>query len=165
VPGINTRRVHTTVELREGESLALAGLLQVTLDANTARLPLLGDLPVLGPFFSNTTHRRVEKELLVLVTPYLVRPMNAQDVPLLPGDEVEDPSDLEFYLLNRIERGHTEKLHHAPYRHDPLRLPRVAKSQKIYVNGPVGFAPPADKPVEALPLPVPSRRTNGEPLP
>jgi pilus assembly protein CpaC len=103
VPGLNTRRAHTTVELHEGQTLAIAGLMSLTLDGTTARIPGLGDLPILGPFFSNTTGGRTEKELVVLVTPYLVEPMNPDQVPPVPGDEVKEPNDLEFYLLNRIE--------------------------------------------------------------
>jgi pilus assembly protein CpaC len=103
VPGLNTRRAHTTVELHEGQTLAITGLMQLTLDGTTARIPGLGDLPILGPFFSNTTGDRTEKELIVLVTPYLVEPMNPDQVPPSPGDEVKEPNDLEFYLLNRIE--------------------------------------------------------------
>lgn len=103
VPGLNTRRAHTVVELRQGQTLAMAGLLQVTLDGQTNRIPGLGDLPILGPFFSNTTSQRIEKELVVLVTPYLVEPMSPEQVPHTPGDEVKTPNDLEFYLLNRIE--------------------------------------------------------------
>ena len=103
IPGINTRRASTTVEMRQGQSLAIAGLLRQSIDANTKRIPGLGDLPYIGPLFSNTTHKRMEKELVVLVTPYLVAPMNAEDVPCLPGEGIKDPNDLEFYLLNRIE--------------------------------------------------------------
>src|SRR5207244_2866669 len=103
VPGLNTRKAHTTVELHTGQTLAIAGLLQLTLDGQTSRIPGLGDLPILGPFFSNTTGDRIEKELVVLVTPYLVEPMNPEQVPPTPGDEVKTPKDLEFYLLNRIE--------------------------------------------------------------
>ena len=76
------------MELHAGQTLAIAGLLQLTLDGQTSRIPGLGDLPILGPFFSNTSSNRVEKELLVLVTPYLVEPMNADQVPPGPGDEV-----------------------------------------------------------------------------
>jgi pilus assembly protein CpaC len=103
VPGLNKRSAHTTVELHQGQTLAIAGLMAVTLDGTTTRVPGLGDLPILGPFFSNTTGSRTEKELVVLVTPYLVEPMNADQVPPTPGDEVKEPNDLEFYLLNRIE--------------------------------------------------------------
>ena len=53
--------------------------------------------------FSNTSHDRVEKELLVMVTPYLVQPMAPEQVPPLPGSEIKDPNDAEFYFMNRIE--------------------------------------------------------------
>src|SRR5262249_36839778 len=81
VPGLNTRKAHTVVEMRQGQTLAIAGLLQLTVDGQTSRIPLLGDLPLAGPLFSNTTSNRIEKELIVLVTPYLIEPMNACQVP------------------------------------------------------------------------------------
>jgi pilus assembly protein CpaC len=140
VPGIDSRRAETTVELREGQTLVIAGLLQVTIQGDTARIPGLGDLPYIGPFFSNTTHQRVEKELLVMVTPFLVSPMEPGEVPPSPGDEVKDPNDLEFYLMNRIE-GRTG----ADYRSstgwdDPLGLVRLMKLERKRVCGPVGFS-------------------------
>lgn len=139
VPGVNTRRVDTTVEMGQGQTLVLAGLLSVSMDAQTLRIPGLGDLPYIGPLFSNTTHRRVEKELLVLVTPYLVRPMEADQVPLVPGAEVTDPNDLEFYFLNRIE-GRTGK----PFRpttawDDPWGFRHMLKFESQNMAGPVGF--------------------------
>jgi pilus assembly protein CpaC len=103
VPGLNKRSAHTTVELRQGQTLAIAGLMSVTLDGTTNRIPGLGDLPIFGTFFSNTTGSRTEKELIVLVTPYLVEPLNHDQVPPSPGDEVNTPNDLEFYLLSRLE--------------------------------------------------------------
>jgi pilus assembly protein CpaC len=140
VPGINTRRVKTTVELREGQTLALAGLLQVTLDGGTSRIPLLGDLPYIGPLFSNTDHKRVEKELLVLVTPCLVSPMEPCDVPALPGDQIEDPNDLEFYLLNRIEGRTGRNFRSTTHWDDPLGLRRLMRLETRYVSGPVGYS-------------------------
>jgi pilus assembly protein CpaC len=103
VPGLSTRRANTTVELREGQTLAIAGLLQVTLDGTSRRLPGLGDLPILGAFFSNTTSQRIEKELLVLVTPFLVEAANACQLQPTPGDEVGGPNDLEFFLYTQTE--------------------------------------------------------------
>src|SRR5262249_42029882 len=76
VPGLNTRKAHTVVEMREGQTLAIAGLMQLSLAGNITRVPFLGDLPILGPFFSNNTGERIEKELIVLVTPHLVEPTN-----------------------------------------------------------------------------------------
>ncbi len=103
VPGLSTRRAHTVVELREGQTLAIAGLLQLTMDGTTARIPGLGDLSILGPFFSNTSGTRQEKELIVLVTPYLVEPTNANVCIPTPGDDVLTPTDFEFYFRSRIE--------------------------------------------------------------
>ncbi len=137
VPGVHTRRTTTTVELREGQTLAIAGLLQVEIDGRTSRIPGLGDLPYIGPMFSNTNHRRVEKELLVLVSPRLVSPMDCDQVPPVPGAEVQDPNDLEFYLLNRIE-GRTG------YNVRSTLLPdgvaRCIQLEQKHVYGPVGFS-------------------------
>lgn len=140
VPGINTRRVTTTVEMRQGETLALAGLLQITLDAQTARVPGLGDLPYLGPFFSNTSHRRIEKELLVLVTPFLVAPAPPGETFALPGEEIEEPTDYEFYLLNRIE-GRTGANHRSTTNwDDPLGIIEKMEFEQQCLHGPVGLS-------------------------
>lgn len=142
VPGLNTRRSHTTVEMREGQTLAIAGLMQVDLAGRTDRIPGMGDLPYIGPFFSNTTSQRVEKELIVLVTPHLVAAVNAEELGPLPGAEVYEPNDLEFYLLNRLE-GHTG---HAEFRsttngEDPLGCFRKMQVENSYIQGPHGFSP------------------------
>lgn len=140
IPGINTRRVHTTVEMREGETLALAGLLQVTLDAKTSRIPGLGDLPYLGPFFSNTSHNRMEKELLVMVTPVMVSPISDGQALAYPGQDIVDPNDLEFYLLGRIE-GRTGRAHRSTTTwDDPLGCIKRMRLEKECIQGPVGLS-------------------------
>lgn len=141
VPGLNTRNAHTVVELREGQTLAIAGLMQLTLNGNTNRIPGLGDLPYIGPFFSNTTGSRIEKELVVLVTPYLVAPMNCEEVPPRPGDEVYEPNDLEFYLLGRLQgrTGHPE-FRSTTNSDDPLNLVRRRKLESRTIQGPNGFS-------------------------
>jgi pilus assembly protein CpaC len=103
IPGLISRRVDTTVELREGQTLMLAGLLQVDLAAQTQRIPGLGDLPVLGTFFRNSTSSSVEKELVVMVTPYIVDAIDEEDAPALPGDDIQEANESEFYLYGRIE--------------------------------------------------------------
>lgn len=138
VPGLRSRRVSTTVELKQGQTLALAGLLQVELDANTARIPGLGDLPYIGPMFSNTSHERVEKELLVMVTPQLISPMEHHQVPPAPGSEVLDPNDLEFYLLNRIE-GRTGRPFRPTTAWDDPQV-HLLHLERQYVSGPVGYS-------------------------
>jgi pilus assembly protein CpaC len=140
VPGLNTRKAQTTVELREGQTLAIAGLLQLTLSGQTNRIPGLGDLPIIGPFFSNTNSGRIEKELVVLVTPYLVEPMSHGQVPPTPGDEVKEPNDLEFFFLNRIEARTGKDFRATTAWDDVYNLRKHLKLEKKYVNGPVGFS-------------------------
>ncbi len=139
-PGLNKRSAHTTVELKQGQTLAIAGLMSLTLDGTTTRIPGLGDLPILGPFFSNTTGSRTEKELVVLVTPYLVEPMNADQVGPSPGDEVNEPTDLEFYLLNRIE-GRTGHDYRTTIEYDDAtRAVRcLLRLHDQHVRGPYGY--------------------------
>ncbi len=140
IPGLNTRTSHTTVELKQGETLAIAGLMQLQLSGQTQRLPGLGDLPYIGAFFSNTTNARVEKELVVMVTPYLVEPMSPGQVPAGPGDEVREPNDLEFFLMNRIEgRTGIDKRSTTSY-DDPLHLIRHSIVEKKYLIGPSGYS-------------------------
>ena len=140
VPGLNVRKAHTTVELNQGQTLAIAGLLQLTLDAQTTRIPGLGDLPVLGPFFSNTTHNRLEKELVILVSPYLVEPLQPDQVPPTPGDEVKTPTDCEFYLLNRIEGRTGLDWRSTTEYDDALRVLRcIQRLEKDHVRGPYGY--------------------------
>ncbi len=140
VPGLNVRNSHTTVELKQGETLAIAGLMQLSLDGETQKIPGLGDLPYIGAFFSNTTSNRVEKELIVLVTPYLVEPMAPGQVPPSPGDEVVQPNDLEFFFFNRIE-GRTGIDGRATTSYDdPLHLVRHSLVERKYLIGPSGFS-------------------------
>jgi pilus assembly protein CpaC len=140
VPGLNVRKAHTTVELNQGQTLAIAGLLQLELDAQTTRIPGLGDLPILGPFFSNTTHQRLEKELLILVSPYLVEPLNSGQVPPTPGDEVKTPTDFEFYFLNRIEGRTGVDWRSTTEYDDALHVLRCfMRLERDHVRGPYGY--------------------------
>ena len=140
VPGLDTRRVTTTVEMGQGQTLAMAGLMQVQIEADTSRIPGLGDLPIIGVMFSNTSHQRMEKELVVLVTPYLVDPMNPCQVPATPGDEIKDPTDFEFYLLNRVENRNGTDYRATLGWDRPWNLSRQIKVQRELRAGPVGFS-------------------------
>lgn len=140
VPGLNSRRTNNTIELGQGQTLAIAGLLQVELSGQTDRIPGLGDLPYIGALFSNNTHRRVEKELLIMVTPYLVSPMNPNQVPCLPTDSVKDPTDLEFFLLQRIEGRTGRDVPSTKTWDDPLHLVPHMNLERRCVSGPVGFS-------------------------
>jgi len=104
IPGLDRRVVDTTVDLREGQWLAIAGLIQDQQGGNRAKLPYLGRLPLVGGFFGRQDTSRQETELIVLVSPQLVHPMEPEEVPLqLPGMEVTDPRDDDFFLRHMIE--------------------------------------------------------------
>jgi pilus assembly protein CpaC len=96
--GTDVRRVSTTVQLREGQTIAIAGLISFQQDTEVNRIPWLGELPFIGPTFFNTKRSSEdETELLILVTPELIRPMEPDEVPPLPGHQVTPPSDFELY--------------------------------------------------------------------
>jgi pilus assembly protein CpaC len=140
VPGLNSRKSHTTVELKQGETLAIAGLMQISLSGQTQRIPGLGDLPYIGAFFSNTTNSRIEKELIVMVTPFLAEPMSPGQVPPGPGDEVREPNDLEFFFMNRIEGRTGIDARSTTMYDDPLHLVRPAILERKYLIGPSGYS-------------------------
>lgn len=98
IPGLTSRKVNTTVELADGQSLALAGLLNNDVNTIVNAIPVLGDIPVLGALFKSTSFQRDETELVVIVTPRLVEPMNPDQVPLLPGEHWRYPSAAQLYL-------------------------------------------------------------------
>lgn len=140
VPAIDMRSARTVVELREGQTLAIAGLLQTTTNGTTLRVPLLGDLPVVGTMFSSNRIETIETELIVLVTPELVAPMELHEVPEAPGDRVIQPNDFEFYFLGRIE-GKSGKDFRATVRElDPLNVMKHFQSEDQWVIGPHGHS-------------------------
>ena len=98
VPGTRTRRLSTTVELDDGQTFAVGGLLDNRVAANKDVTPLLGDLPVVGALFRSVRYQRQETELVVLVTPRIVSGMRPRDVPKLPGEHWRHPSELELFL-------------------------------------------------------------------
>jgi len=104
IPGLNTRSVRTTVDMREGQWLAIAGLVQDQQQGKKAMIPFLGNIPVAGDLFSNKNVQRDETELLILVSPQLVHPMEPDQAPLfLPGMEVTEPNQCDFFLMGNIE--------------------------------------------------------------
>jgi pilus assembly protein CpaC len=90
VPALTTRRAETTVELGSGQSFMIAGLLRNSNSNNVDKAPFLGDLPILGALFRSTKYKRNETELVIIVTPYLVRPVSSQLA--LPTDGYRAPN-------------------------------------------------------------------------
>ncbi|MBI3453042.1 MAG: type II and III secretion system protein family protein, partial [Rhodospirillales bacterium] len=101
IPALTTRRAETTVELGSGQSFAIAGLLKSDLDHDIKKLPGLGDLPVLGTLFRSDTFKRGETELVIIVTPYVVRPVSSARALHAPTDGLIPPNDAERILLGR----------------------------------------------------------------
>lgn len=102
IPGLSTRRAKTTVELRDGQSFAIAGLIQSNYANQIDQFPFLGDMPVLGPLFRSTEFQREETELVIIVTPYLVKPAHPADL-AMPTDRFVPPSDLDLFYRGQME--------------------------------------------------------------
>jgi pilus assembly protein CpaC len=140
VPSITERSARTVVELREGQSLAIAGLLQLTTNATSLRVPGLGDLPIVGSWFSTNTIETIEIETVVIVTPELVSPLEKNEVTEAPGDRVYQPNDPEFFLLGRIEGKLGREFRATKGEQDPLNLMKHFQSEQQWVVGPHGHA-------------------------
>ncbi len=104
IPALTVRRAETTVELGSGQTFALAGLLQDAVTQTNNGVPFLGDLPILGALFNSAAFQRQETELVILVTPYVVRPVDDQTQLHTSGEHYVAPNDLERILLLR-QRG------------------------------------------------------------
>lgn len=102
VPGLTTRRAETTVELASGQTFAIGGLLQNNMTQQLNKFPWLGDLPILGQLFRSEAFQRNESELVILVTPYVVKPANR---PLAtPLDGLQAPTDADMIFRGEMNR-------------------------------------------------------------
>ena len=104
IPGLQTRRAKTTIELRDGESFALAGLLRRDFQDTIRQLPILGSLPIIGTLFRSTGFQKEETELVIIVTPRLVRPVRAAAL-RAPTDRAGPPNEADLFLLGRTDTG------------------------------------------------------------
>lgn len=102
-PVFNTRNLNATVELRDGQSFAVAGLLQNDTHLNQNQLPWIGDVPVLGSLFKSSSYQKHDTELVVIVTPRLVQPLTPREVAATPLDQTQPANDLEFFALGQME--------------------------------------------------------------
>ena len=140
IPALLTRRVSTTLELKSGQSFAMAGLLKQSNVGRNSRVPFLGDLPVLGPLFRSVRYTRGETELVVLVTASLVEPLSWADARQVPGDLHVPPSDWELYINGQL--GASEP--------PPLAEPDAARLREMGLDrlrGPGAWATYEDHPV------------------
>ncbi len=106
VPGLTTRQSETTVRLADGQSFAIAGLLSDKIQSTVSKIPLLGDIPILGALFRSVSYQRNETELLVVVTAHLAKPVAPHDAPHLPTEnELNDPNDIQLFLFGSVGGG------------------------------------------------------------
>jgi pilus assembly protein CpaC len=135
VPALTTRRAETTVELGSGQSFMIGGLLQNN-NANTIqKAPGLGDVPVLGALFRSNGYKRAQTELMIIVTPYLVKPVSAGEIKL-PTDGMTNPSDLQNLLLGEDFAGKSGTQRPKPTMAPPVTVPAQPGQIK-----PLAYAP------------------------
>ena len=103
IPGLKVRRAKTVVELRDGQSFAIAGLIRNDFTDTVKKVPLLGSIPIIGALFRSSKFNREETELVMMVTPHIVRPVGPGTLKL-PTDRIQQPTDLDFLLLGKSER-------------------------------------------------------------
>jgi pilus assembly protein CpaC len=103
-PAFNTRSARVAVQMEDGQTLAIGGLIQNKINGSTNKVPLLGDLPIVGAAFRTVNYTEDEEELLILVTPRLVDPMACNQLPkYLPSQETRSPDDFELFLEGILE--------------------------------------------------------------
>ena len=122
IPALQVRRADTTVELGSGQSFAIAGLLSDSVTQTGTGVPFLGDVPILGALFRSDSFLRAQTELVILVTPFIVRPVSDSAALRVPGEGWKPPNDIERILLLR-QSGHAD-----PARARTARTPAVRPS-------------------------------------
>lgn len=130
IPGLDVRAVTTTVEMREGQTLAIAGLLSDSMTGSHS-----SDVPFLQQWIGRRDNSRAETELIILVTPELVEPMEPEEVPPLPGFDVTEPDNMEFYREGWLEGTPTREYRSTIWPH--LRH-RFKAGGPAHISGPFG---------------------------
>jgi pilus assembly protein CpaC len=147
IPALTTRRVETTVELGSGQSFMIGGLLRNHNTNSIDRAPFLGNIPILGALFRSTRYRREETELVIVITPYLVRPVSASQI-ALPTDGHRNPDEAQRLLIGRDNAGRSGEQRPGPTAAEPRTVAPGISS--------VGDAAPARPVREARGNPAPA---------
>ncbi|MBN8808560.1 MAG: type II and III secretion system protein family protein [Sphingomonas sp.] len=163
IPALTTRRAETTLELGSGQSMVIGGLLQNSTQNQIDKTPGIGDVPVLGALFRSNGWKRNETELMIVITPYLVRPVNANEI-VLPTDGYQAPTDLNRIFMGKLGGGVT-----GGDRPKPVMAPPNAAPPTFGALAPVApnNAPAQDarRPEEKAVLPKKSKQDAGAPAP
>lgn len=148
IPALTTRRAETTVELGSGQSMMIGGLLSNSHDNSIDKAPGLGDLPILGSLFRSNAFTRNETELVIVITPYLVKPVDSQQRIALPTDAYSTPDDVERVLTGQL----TGQRKPTP-RPVPTMAPQGAARPAIGLTAPAPVVPESANPSPAAPAP------------
>lgn len=147
IPALTTRRVETSVDLGSGQSFMIAGLLSNQHNNQIDKTPGVGDVPILGALFRSNAFQRDETELVVVITPYLVKPVNGNDI-ALPTDGYKAPNDFDRVFMGQLNGGTTGGDRPKP----KMEVPAGAEPTVGSLN-PVGPAPqpvvPRQQPAQA----------------
>jgi pilus assembly protein CpaC len=146
IPGLTQRKLTTVVELGEGQTLALAGLLNNNVSATKDVTPILGDLPVVGALFRSVRYQRKETELIVIVTPRLAEAMNPAQVPPLPGEKWRHPTEGELFWQRDLgsDKGATPPRRPAKDAAPTAQPAAAAENAPPRFKGQFGFVPVED---------------------
>ncbi|WP_038764825.1 type II and III secretion system protein family protein [Burkholderia pseudomallei] len=158
LPLITTRRASTTVQMGDGETFAIGGLIKDNAQGTLKALPGIGELPVLGALFRSTSFQQDRTELVFIITPHLVQPLETADVPL-PTDSFTKPNEADVYATGNMEgRGGLRQHGAAPAAAPANAAPGAA--------APTGAAPAAAVPAPAAPAPAaPAKDAAASPAP
>ncbi|MCZ6817002.1 MAG: pilus assembly protein N-terminal domain-containing protein [Planctomycetota bacterium] len=145
-----TRRVESTIECGNGQTFAIAGLLRDTIQAVASKIPGFGDLPILGALFSSVDYQRSNTELVVLVTPQYVEPLEPHQVAPPPGSLMTEPNDYELFGLQKLEGVPHPRPEHDGVPRDTLPVNTVPVAQawpttRLMLQGPLGLSDYTEK--------------------
>ncbi|WP_369025816.1 type II and III secretion system protein family protein [Qipengyuania sp. RANM35] len=150
IPALTTRRAETTIELGSGQSFMIAGLMQNNSQNLLEKTPGLGDVPIIGNLFRSKSYQKGETELVIVVTPYLVKPINANDV-VLPTDGFKAPNEIQS-IIGYMENAGKDGAHRP--------VPTMQESAQPATPG-ISQAQPAGE-TKAAAAPVQSRRAEAD---
>ncbi|MFQ5590016.1 MAG: type II and III secretion system protein family protein [Phycisphaerae bacterium] len=146
VPGLKTRAAETIVEVGSGQTIAIAGLLNEETNGLASRIPGIGDVPIIGALFRSVRYQRNLSELVILVTPEIVAPLDAHQYVDVPARGIKSPSDFELYALGLLEGGELDQ-DDAPCGDENSQYagrPLASQPEEMSIHGPWGHAQPGE---------------------
>jgi pilus assembly protein CpaC len=161
LPLITTRRASTTVQMNDGETFAIGGLIKNNASGTLKAIPGVGEVPVLGALFRSTSYQQDRTELVFIITPHLVKPLQtAANLPL-PTDRLRTPNEADVYLMGNME-GRDPAVDNKPSPPMPAPAPSPTMAPAPSQPQVPAVVPAAEPPVSAM---VPNPAAASTPLP